>query len=333
MRIRCATRIIVAAALLWSAIAVQAHEVRPGYLQLREVAPATFAVLWKVPMRSGARLSLTPRFPSSCRQKTPPSSRNAAGSMIERWTLACGEGLSGGVISIDGLAHTLTDVLVRIEWRDGGTLTQRLTPGSASFAVTGAASLWQIATTYLGLGVEHILLGIDHLLFVLALLIIVRAWRTLVATITAFTVAHSITLAAATLGYVHAPQQPVEAVIALSILFLATEIMHNREGRPGLTQRRPWLIAFVFGLLHGFGFAGALSEVGLPEHAIPLALLFFNVGVEVGQLLFVAAVIALHRAWTHLDLRTTRWVQALPVYAIGGVAAYWTIERVAGFWA
>jgi hydrogenase/urease accessory protein HupE len=283
-------------------------------------------------MRGGARLKLEPLLPSVCQQKTPPSAHTAAGAVIQRWSLACDGELSGGVIAIDGLEHTLTDVLVRIEWRDGSVHTERLTPTQPSFLVTGAASLWQIASTYLGLGVEHILLGIDHLLFVLALLIIVRAWRTLVATITAFTVAHSITLAAATLGYVHAPQQPVEAVIALSILFLATEIIHNRQGYPGLAQRRPWLVAFVFGLLHGFGFAGALAEVGLPEHAIPLALLFFNIGVEIGQLLFVAAVIALHRVWMRLEVRPMRWAQALPVYAIGSVAAYWTIERVTGFW-
>jgi hydrogenase/urease accessory protein HupE len=332
MRSRHFLRLLAAAWVLWIAGQVYAHEVRPGYLELREIAPATFSVLWKVPMRGGARLKLEPRLPDTCRQKTPPSSRVAAGATIQRWSLACDGKLSGGVIAIDGLEHTLTDVLVRIERHDGSVHTERLTPGKPSFEVTGAASVWQIASTYLGLGVEHILLGIDHLLFVLALLIIVKAWRTLVATITAFTVAHSITLAAATLGYVHAPQQPVEAVIALSILFLATEIMHTRQGHPGLAQRRPWLVAFVFGLLHGFGFAGALAEVGLPEQAIPLALLFFNVGVEVGQLLFVAAMIALYRIWVRLEVRPMRWAQALPVYAIGSITAYWTIERVAGFW-
>ena len=193
-------------------------------------------------------------------------------------------------------------------------------------------SAWQIAVTYLVLGVEHILLGIDHLLFVLALLLIVGNWRTLIATITAFTVAHSITLAAATLGYVHVPQQPVEAVIALSILFLASEIMHMRRGKPGLARRWPWLVAFIFGLLHGFCFAGALSEVGLPENAIPLALLFFNIGVEVGQLLFVGGMILLYRLWRMTAMQPAPWAQALPVYAIGSVAAYWTIERVASFW-
>jgi hydrogenase/urease accessory protein HupE len=252
--------------------------------------------------------------------------------MVYRWTLGCETPLSGKPISIEGLEKTLTDVLVRIERQDGSTITQRLSPANNEFTVAASESTWQIAATYLGLGVEHILLGIDHLLFVLALLLIVGNWRVLLATITAFTVAHSITLAAATLGYVHVPQQPVEAVIALSILFLASEIMHMRRGKPGLARRWPWLVAFIFGLLHGFGFAGALTEVGLPENAIPLALLFFNIGVEVGQLLFVGSMILLYRLWRMTTLQPTPWIQALPVYVIGSVAAYWTIERVASFW-
>jgi hydrogenase/urease accessory protein HupE len=183
------------------------------------------------------------------------------------------------------------------------------------------------------LGVEHILLGIDHLLFVLALLMIVAGWRKLVATVTAFTLAHSITLAAATLGWVHVPQAPVEAVIALSILFVAAEIVHWKQGRPGITRRKPWLVAFTFGLLHGFGFAGALTEIGLPEHAIPLALLFFNLGVEAGQLLFIGAVFA---AWAVLSRipwpeRVLEQAWRVPVYVIGALAGFWTIERIAGF--
>ena len=183
--------------------------------------------------------------------------------------------------------------------------------------------------TYGALGVEHILLGIDHLLFVLALLLIVSGWRKLVATITAFTVAHSITLALATLGFVNVPQAPVEAVIALSILFVAVEIVHWRQGREGLTRRRPWVVAFLFGLLHGLGFAGALTEIGLPEHAIPLALLFFNIGVEIGQLLFIAVILAAIPGLRRLSL--PEWAWRIPVYSIGGLAAFWTIERIVGF--
>jgi len=316
----------------WMSGQALAHEVRPGYLELREFAPYTFTVLWKVPMKGEARLKLEPRLPDTCQQKTPASSHVAGGAVIQRWSLACDGELSGGIIAVAGLEQTLTDVLVRIERLDGRVSTARLTPGNRALVVAHAAGAWEITATYLWLGVEHILLGIDHLLFVLALLMIVKAPRMLVATITAFTLAHSITLAAATLGYVHVPQQPVEAVIALSILFLATEIMHARRGHPGLAVRRPWMVAFIFGLLHGFGFAGALTEIGLPAHSIPLALLFFNIGVELGQLIFVVAVIALHRIWVGIDVQPMRWARTLPVYAIGGIAAYWTIERVVGFW-
>lgn len=311
---------------------VSAHEVRPGYLELRELGPGAFSVLWKVPMRGEARLGLRPMLPEACEPRSEMSSQAVGGAMIERWSVACDGDLGGTTIAIAGLEGTLTDVLVRIERTDGGLHTVRLTPSQPSFQVPPAAGVGQVAVTYLGLGVEHILLGIDHLLFVLALLLIVKGWRTLMATVTAFTLAHSITLAAATLGYVQVPQQPVEAVIALSILFLASEIVHAHQGRPGVAQRRPWLVAFVFGLLHGFGFAGALTEIGLPAHAIPLALLFFNVGVELGQLLFVVAVLAFRQVIVHVPLRQVAWTGGVAAYAIGGVAAYWTIERVAGFW-
>ena len=181
------------------------------------------------------------------------------------------------------------------------------------------------------LGIEHIWGGVDHLLFVLALLLIVKGLRRVILTITAFTVAHSITLAAATLGYVHVPGAPVEAAIALSIVFVAAEIVHGLQGRPGLTARAPWIVAFTFGLLHGFGFAGALAEVGLPQHAIPVALLFFNVGVELGQLLFVGAVALVVRALGEARMTWPRWSEAVPAYAIGTVAMFWVIQRVLDF--
>lgn len=332
MRLHVLARLLVGGVVLWMSNQALAHEVRPGYLELRETAPGSFSILWKVPMRGGARLRLEPRFPGQCSKTTPAASQTLGGAMIQRGTLTCNGDISGGVISITGLEHTLTDVLVRIERLDKSSPTARLTPRDPSFSVPDAVSTRQIATAYLSLGVEHILAGIDHLLFVLALLLIVRGWKTLVATITAFTIAHSLTLGAAVLGYVQVPQQPVEALIALSILFLATEIVHTWQGRPGLAERRPWLVAFVFGLLHGLGFAGALSEVGLPSHAIPLALLFFNIGVELGQLLFVAAVMSLRGLWLRVAERPMGWALMPATYAIGGVAASWTIDRVAGFW-
>jgi hypothetical protein len=221
------------------------------------------------------------------------------------------------------------DARARVERLDGTTQVARMTPADPGFEVTAAESWGQVAATYAVLGIEHILLGFDHLLFVLALLMLVPSMRTLLWTITSFTLAHSVTLAAATLGWVHVPQAPVEAVIALSILFVAMEIVHWRQGRPGITRRWPWLVAFTFGLLHGFGFANALSSIGLPQHAIPLALLFFNVGVEAGQVMFIAAVFIVSIALKRF--RWPGWAWRVPVYAIGSMAAFWTIQRIAGF--
>jgi len=306
-----------------------AHEVRPGFLRLQQTDTETFEVTWRVPARGDLRLGIYARLPDTCTVRGEPRAWRQAGTFIERWTADCPGGLTGREVVIDGLPATMTDVLARFERLDGTTQVARVTPAAPRFTVTDSESVVQVASTYGILGVEHILLGFDHLLFVLALLMIVPGWRSLVATVTAFTVAHSLTLGAATLGWVHVPGPPVEAVIALSILFVAVEIVHWRQGRPGITRRRPWLVAFVFGLLHGFGFAGALSDIGLPEHAIPLALLFFNLGVEAGQLIFIAVV---HLAWRVLRrVNWPAWAWRLPVYGIGALAGFWTLERVAGF--
>ncbi len=323
---------IVAFLLAGFVAGVEAHEARPGYLALHQTDAEDFDVLWKVPAKGDMRLGLYARLPESCRDRIPPSSYFSGGAFTERRSVTCSGGLTGRTITIDGLSSTMTDVLVRIERSDGTTLVKRLTPAGPSFVVEASPSALQVAGTYLSLGLEHILLGIDHLLFVLALLILVEGRRRLVGTITAFTLAHSLTLAAATLGFVHVPQTPVEGIIALSIVFVAGEIVHAKQGRPGLTQRAPWIVAFIFGLLHGFGFAGALTEIGLPAQAIPLALLFFNVGVEVGQLLFIAAVTALVLVARRTSLRQPVWAWKIPAYGIGAVASYWMIERVVRFW-
>jgi hydrogenase/urease accessory protein HupE len=317
--------------LLCSALPATAHEIRPGYLEITETAKDQFAVLWKIPMKSNAVLHLIPVFPETCAERTPPSSQKVAAAMLKRWSLKCAGGLKDSAISIEGLNNTLTDVLVRVTHAGGTTQTVRLTPDNTVFTVSGEPSSMEVVTTYLMLGIEHILGGIDHLLFVFALLLIVQGWKRLVGTITAFTAAHSITLAAATLGYVNVPQAPVEAVIALSILFLATEIIHLQQGRIGLTQRYPWIVAFIFGLLHGFGFAGALTEIGLPQSDIPLALLFFNVGVEVGQLIFVGTVLLASVAIRQLNFTSLRRGEIAITYVIGSLAAFWTIERVVAF--
>lgn len=308
-----------------------AHEMRPGYLELRQTGAETFNVLWKVPARGDLRLSLNVKFPENCKIITPRTSYQATDALTERYVIACRGGLTGRTIIIDGLSATLTDVLVRLERIDGTTQVALLNPYSPSFVVAATPNLTQVSGTYLRLGVEHILLGIDHLLFVLGLLFIVSDIRPLMKTITAFTVAHSITLAAATLGLVHVPQKPVEAVIALSIVFVAAEIVHCHRGRAGITARAPWIVAFIFGLLHGFGFAGALLEIGLPQKSIPFALLFFNVGVEIGQILFIISVKLAINILRRIYGKLPAWTESVPPYMIGGLATYWTIQRIASF--
>jgi hydrogenase/urease accessory protein HupE len=310
-----------------------AHESRPAYLEITETQPGQYDVLWKRPMRGDRVLGLHPRFPSHCRAITPAAYYNSPGASLERQSLDCGEsGIIGKTIRVDGLSTTLTDVLARIAFLDGYTQTTLIRPSDPSFVIEGSQSTVQVSRQYLVLGIEHILGGIDHLLFVLGLLLIVRGFGLLLKTITAFTIAHSITLAMATLGFVNVPQAPVEAVIALSILFLATELIKQQKGNSGLTARYPWVVALSFGLLHGFGFAGALSEVGLPQTDIPLALLFFNIGVEIGQLMFVAAVLLVRWLVQKMKFRWPAWTKQMPAYAIGSLAAFWFIQRTVSFW-
>jgi hydrogenase/urease accessory protein HupE len=306
-----------------------AHEVRPAYLRIQQTAEENFDVLWRVPAMGEMRLGIYIAMPEQCQGTAEPLRWMEGGTFVERWSTHCPGGLTGQTVTVEGLSSTFIDALGRFERLDGTYQVVRLTPAKPYFVLAGTESLSQVANTYGWLGVEHILLGIDHLLFVLALLLLAPNMRSLFWTITAFTLAHSLTLGAATMGWVQVPQQPVEAVIALSILFVATEIVHWHQGRAGITRRWPWLVAFTFGLLHGFGFAGALSEIGLPQHSIPYALLFFNLGVEAGQLLFIAAVLL---AWKILrQVSWPHWIWRLPVYAIGSMAAFWTIDRIVGF--
>ncbi len=261
-----------------------------------------------------------------------PRVERLPGAEIKHWTIRTGpEGLEGWEVTVHGLSATMVDVLVRVALADGRVVSRLLRPDAPSFLFTSETA-GPAAGGYFVLGIEHILLGIDHLLFVLALVLIVRGVGLLVKTITAFTVAHSITLALAALGVVEVPSAPVEAIIALSIVFVAAEIIHRRQGRSGLTERAPWVVAFTFGLLHGFGFAGALAQVGLPQNDIPLALLFFNLGVEAGQLAFVGVVLALIALLARLRLPLPRWAPWLPPYAIGSVAMFWVIQRVGAIW-
>jgi len=318
-----------------------AHEVRPAYLELKQTSAESYDVLWKVPGRGdNLRLGLYVEFATDVVNVTAPRAAMIRNAFTERWTVKRSGGITDTTIRIAGLSATMTDVLVRIERLDGTTQVTRLTPSAPSLVVKAAPRAMEVARTYTTLGVEHILTGVDHLLFVLALLIITRGGSKLVKTVTAFTVAHSITLSTSTLGFVHIPQQPVEAVIALSIVFVAAEILRTLEGRESVATRAPWIVAFTFGLLHGFGFAGALSEIGLPQGNIPLALLFFNLGVEIGQLLFIGAVlIAVLVARLAVTMIApmirgpfmTRAASALAAYTIGGTATFWVFERIAAF--
>ncbi len=306
------------------------HALQPGYLELRLIDKDLYAVVWKTPATGGRPMAISAQLRDRCDPRTPGQPIWNGAAYVSRWTANCPGGLEGGLIHIDGLDQTSTDVLVRFDFADGVSETHRLTASDSSFTVPTQPSRLEVARTYVLLGVEHILSGIDHLAFVLALLILLAGrWRRIFWTVTAFTLAHSITLAAATLGFVRIATGPVEAVIALSIVFVAMEIVHTRRGRPGITERRPWIVAFAFGLLHGFGFASALAAIGLPDNAIPLALLFFNLGVEAGQLLFIAGVLALSFAWHRLEVPWPDWAWQLPVYTIGSIAAFWTIDRLA----
>lgn len=311
---------------------VLSDEIRPSYLHLKETTPNIFKVLWKVPSKGEKKLGINVDLPVNCKDRRNTNVELINNAYIERWMVSCDGGLLNKQISIEGLNSTSTDVLLHMEFADGRSESAHLTPANSTYVVPAQSSSFQVASTYTWLGIEHILIGIDHLLFVFALLLIVQGWRRLLMTITAFTIAHSITLVAATLGFVSVPQQPVEAVIALSILFLAMEYVRGQHGKVGATVRWPWLIAFIFGLLHGFGFAGALAEVGLPSDSIPLALIFFNVGVELGQLIFISIVFVLGSMLELLKKpRALVHVKSVTIYVIGGLSAFWLIERVAAY--
>ena len=310
--------------------AARAHEARPAYLELKETAPGQFSVIWRTPVLAGMRLPVALKLPEGVRNVEEPRVQELPDSLLERRVIDTGPaGLPGKRIEFPGLQLTITDVLVRVELLDGRTVQTIVRPSRPWVEIAASQTRWEVMGTYVVEGLRHILFGADHLLFVLGLLLIVRNGWMLVKTVTAFTVAHSITLALATLGIASVPALPLNAAIALSILFLGPEIVRVWRGQTSFTIRHPWVVAFVFGLLHGFGFATALTSAGLPRSDLPLALLSFNVGVELGQLGFVVLVLAMERSFRVLEVRWPRWVQALPGYTVGTLGAFWTIQRVA----
>ena len=325
---------LVCAALLLAGLVVapagRAHEARPGYLELTETAPGRFSVLWRTPVLAGMRLPLVLKIPDDVKNLKEPTVQELADSLVERrWIDAGPQGLAGRRIEFVGLQLTITDVLVRVEMLDGRNWTAIARPSQPWVEMASSQNWLGVAGTYIVQGIRHILFGADHLLFVLGLLLIVTDRWMLVKTVTAFTVAHSITLAVATLGYAELPVLPLNAMIALSILFLGPEIVRSWRGETSFTIRHPWVVAFAFGLLHGFGFASALTGAGLPRQELPLALVSFNVGVERGQLGFIALVLALERSFRKLEVLWPRWAQALPGYAVGSLGAFWTVQRLA----
>jgi len=310
---------------------MSSHEIRPAYLQIIQLDEFTYEVFWKVPSMGDAVPKIQPFFPDSFETEITFPPRQVPGAVLYSYRIRSQIPLQGQRVGISGLNKTLIDVLVSVTYLNGEKATLMLQPDRDTSILPGTTSKAEVMKTYTVLGIEHIWFGIDHLLFVLALIIITNgAWK-IIKTITAFTLAHSITLSLAVLGIVNFPTPPVEAVIALSIVFLAVEIIHGLDGRHGLASQKPWLVAFIFGLLHGFGFAGALSDVGLPQNEIPLALAFFNIGVEIGQIAFVLVVLAVLK----LLAIKKEWpviTKKIPAYAIGSLAAFWMIERVIAFW-
>ena len=305
-----------------------AHESQPGLLELRQLGPERYEVIWRAPIYYGRPHPAELQLPPDWLTVGEPTVRQLPDSALHRRVVdVAGGSIDGSLVRFPGLEATITDVFVRISRLDGSEASLVVRP-TQPYAQLRGERPWTIASgEYLVLGFNHILMGIDHLLFVLGLLIIVRGRRMLIKTITAFTLAHSVTLAAATLGYASVPGPPLNAAIALSILLLGPEIVRVWRGQTSFTIRHPWVVAFGFGLLHGFGFASGLSTVGMPKAEIPLALLSFNIGVELGQLAFVILMLLAYRSLRVLEFRWPRWVDFAPGYAIGSLGAYWTIQR------
>ncbi len=306
---------------------VRADELRPGYIELTQQTQSEWKLVWKAPILGGLATRARPLVPDFCQLKLDPP-RLSGPAVVATGKVVCTRSLDGATVGLTGMEPGSTDALLRVAPLGRPVQTERLTPGNSSFMVSAVPDSWQVAQTYFVIGVEHIIGGFDHLLFVIALVLLLQHGWSVIKAATAFTLAHSITLAGTTLGLFGLPQAPVEASIALSIVFLAVEIIKVRPGEPRLSERMPWVVAFLFGLLHGFGFAGALREIGLPETDVPMALLTFNLGVEVGQMLIIAATAAVLVALARFAPSARRPAVIASTYLIGAVASFWFIERL-----
>lgn len=315
-------------ALLLTMAPAKADELRPGYLEFIQTSATDWTLVWKAPMRGGVTPATQPVLPKGCAMQGTPQRTMRAMAVISTFKVQCREQVAGKTIGLSNLTTAQTDVLVRVAPLDRPVQALRLTAAAPQTEIAAKPDRWQVAWTYFVIGVEHIVFGYDHLLFVMALVLLLSGFRTIALAITSFTIAHSLTLVGTTLGFLGLPQKPVEAIIALSIVFLAVEIIKKKDGEPRLSERMPWVVAFAFGLLHGFGFAGALAEIGLPESDVPTALFTFNIGVEAGQLLIVAATMLVLLALRQWRPQLARPAIRLSTYAIGSIAAMWLIERV-----
>ncbi len=327
--------------ILLMAATVQAHDARPNYVQVTETELNTFSVMWKVPASMPGGALPYPTLPADCTAERQPAWHLAGAEYLGQQVFRCDEGLSGRTVGIEfPTINPSLSTLYKIRLANGEEHMRILKPSQFEWTVPDAENPFTVATQYTLLGVEHIWIGIDHLLFVACLLFIARTPRRLLITITGFTVAHSITLALSALDLVRIPTPPVEAMIALSVVFMAWEIAKGNQD--SLTHRFPVAVAASFGLLHGFGFAAVLRDIGLPQTELPTALLFFNVGVEIGQVLFVLALVTAFLVLRPVFVRLLRSAKDNEVhwtslttpasYLIGTVASLWMIERVSGFW-
>lgn len=327
--------LVLLCALLASWAPLSAHEVRPAYLEIAQTGEHRYQIIWKQPVLGDIALRLVPRLSNGWLDGEATAVASDPAHLVRRWDIrtasARHDALDNVHVTVDGLQNSITDVLLRVVRLDGTSFETILKPDAPTATVAFAATGGLPVPAYFLLGVDHILTGVDHLCFVLGLLLLIGLRWSLLKAITAFTVAHSITLAASALGLVHAPSAPIEALVALSILFLAVELVRTRQRRDGLAQQHPWIVAFAFGLLHGFAFAGALSETGLPQNAIPMALLLFNLGVEAGQIVFVAVVAAVmlgaRRFTDRLPPAARQLGHLAPRYLLGSFAAFWLFER------
>ena len=317
-------------ALLIGAAPAAADELRPAYIEMTEEKDGQWRLLWKASAQSRLGATGAAIIPTNCKAGGEPEKRFAGTNILTTLKLACDGPLEGQQIGLKALELSTTDALVRVAPLGGEMQTLRLTPDAPVATIAGEDEIANVAWTYTVIGVEHIVFGFDHLLFVLALVLLLKGGWLVAKTVTAFTLAHSVTLIGTTLGYLSLPSQPVEAVIALSIVFLAVEIVKAKPGELRLSERFPWIVAFLFGLLHGFGFAGALAEIGLPQDDVPLALLTFNLGVEIGQLAIVGAGLLILWLIRKYRDKLTQPVKTATAYGIGIIATYWFIERMIG---